>query len=306
MGLAVFWVASEAARTLNSQSKKGLMNYTERQPSPTLSRYLEAFWFVYGGGEISSASDQTERVLPDGCIEWIFHLGDPFQRFVDGDWQVQRRSFVVGEMTKFILLQATGRTTTMGVRFRPGGAYRFLPAPLNLLTDQTVTTDELWGREGTFLEEAVVAAPTDLCRLELIESFLLKRLQATSPRLRFDAAVGEIMGSRGRTRVDQLADRIGWSPRQLEREFRASAGLSPKALARVIRFQSLLHLVGECRLRDWASMALESGYADQPHMVREFREYCGLSPTEQRTTHMGDLASNFVSPQRLTALLGEI
>lgn len=279
------------------------MNYSEHRPSPALAKYLEVIWFV-SEDESAPAPDLSERVLPDGCIEWIFHLGTPFRRCINGDWEVQPRSFVVGELTRFILLQATGPTATMGVRFRPGGAYRFLPAPLHLLTDETVRTDDVWGDDGKYLEEAVLEAASDAARKDLIESFLLRRLRVTAPRHRFDAAVGEIMSSRGQTRVDRLADRIGWSPRHLEREFRVSAGLSPKSLARIIRFQNLLQLVGESQLRNWATLAVASGYSDQPHMVREFREFCGQSPTEQQINAPGDLARHFVSPRRLAALLG--
>src|SRR5262249_43287801 len=125
------------------------MNYKERAPSPLLSKYLEAFWFVSDDGP-SNASAQPERVLPDGCIEWIFHLGSPFQWCVNGNFELQCRSFVVGELTKFILLQPTGPTVTMGVRFRPGGAYRFIPAPLHLFTDDTVPTEDVWGTDGKY------------------------------------------------------------------------------------------------------------------------------------------------------------
>ncbi|HEV7395607.1 MAG TPA: helix-turn-helix domain-containing protein [Pyrinomonadaceae bacterium] len=277
------------------------MHYCEHSPSPVLARYLEAFWFVTDQG--ASAPSGPERVLPDGCIEWIFHLDSPFQRLVSETFETQCRSFVVGELTQFILLQPTGRTNTMGVRFRPGGAYRFMPTPLNLLTDETVATEDIWGMDGKFLEEAVLEAANDLERIELIEQFLIARLHITAARPRFEAAVREIVSSRGQHRIEHIAEIIGWSPRQLEREFRASAGLSPKALARVIRFQSLLQLVGENRLRDWVDLALTTGYADQPHMVREFREFCGQTPTEQINTP-GNLAHHFVSPHRIAALLG--
>jgi transcriptional regulator GlxA family with amidase domain len=138
----------------------------------------------------------------------------------------------------------------------------------------------------------------------VVENFLWRRLQIVEPRVRFEAAVAEIMRSRGQTRVDQLAEQIGWSQRQLEREFRCSAGISPKTLARTIRFQNLLRLAGESTLREWATLALAVGYADQPHMVREFREFAGRTPTACHDEVWGLLAKNFVSPQRLNKLLG--
>jgi AraC-like DNA-binding protein len=277
------------------------MKFTEFPPSPALAKYLEVIWCV---SDENGAPAKAERVLPDGCIEWIFHLSTPFECQLRGSFELQTRSFVVGELTQFILVQPTGPTLTMGVRFRPGGAYRFMPAPLHLLTDETVSTEDVWGAEGKYLEAAVMAEPSQVKRRQIIESFLLAQLDRTAARPRFEAAVRQIVASRGRSRVDRVADSIGISSRQLEREFLASAGISPKALARIIRFQALLKMVGESQLRDWAELALASGYADQPHMVREFREFCGQSPTEQQAVSLGELASHFVSPRRLAALLG--
>lgn len=279
------------------------MNYTEHQPMPVLADYLECVWFV-SDADASPAARPVERVLPDGCIEWIFHLGAPFQRWTQAEgWQLQARSFVVGELTQFLLLQPGGPVSVMGVRFKPGGAYRFLALPLDLLTDRTISTEDVWGPGARYLEEAVLSARTDAERTRLVEGFLVQRL-LISARPRFDAAITHIISSRGRMRMGQLADSVGWSRRQLEREFRASAGLSPKALARIIRFQNLLRLVGEGELCEWASLALESGYADQPHMVREFREFSGQSPTERQARAAGHLASHFLSPRRLAILLG--
>src|SRR6267142_3843616 len=161
------------------------MKYIEHRPSPALLKYLEVIWCV-SDDETAPAPAQAERVLPDGCIEWIFHLGAPFQRCINGTFELQGRSFVVGELTQFILLQATGPTATMGVRFRPGGAYRFMPAPLTLLTDETVPTEDVWGPEGKHLEGAVLEAPTDIERIRLIETFLLGRLHLKAARPRFE------------------------------------------------------------------------------------------------------------------------
>ena len=278
------------------------MKYTELKPRPALAQHLECFWFASSDAPPAGV---PERVLPDGCLEWIFHLGTPFRRLNQAkEWEIQPRSFVVGELTRFILLQPAGPVETMGVRFRPGGAYRFLPFPVDLLTDRFVSSSDVWGREGEHLEEVVRSAHTHLNRQHAVESFLIRRLIDSEPRRRFDAAIGAVMRSRGQMRVNQIAGAIGCSPRQLEREFRAAAGLSPKAMARVIRFQNLLGMVGADALRRWASVALDCGYADQPHMVREFRDLAGQSPTEHQSHPLGNLSQNFVSPQRLSDLLG--
>lgn len=280
------------------------MRYCEQRPTAALAPYLECLWFASGSNELAT-SGSIERVLPDGCVEWIFHLGAPFQRATSsGDWETQPRSFVVGELTRFLLLRPVGRIEIMGVRFKPGGAYRFLPFPLDSLTDNSIPSADVWGPQGTWLEESVLEASSDAQRQQLVEEFLLRRSERTTSRPRFEAAIGEIIRTRGQVRVHDLAGQVGLSSRQLEREFRSRVGLSPKSLARIMRFQNLLRLVGEGALREWAYLALEGGYADQPHMVREFREFAGHSPAERQITVAGELGSYFISPRRLAALLG--
>ncbi|HKY27919.1 MAG TPA: helix-turn-helix domain-containing protein [Pyrinomonadaceae bacterium] len=280
-----------------------MISYTEKLPSPALQKDVECFWFASGAGNLPASA--PERILPDGCLELIFHLGSQFQRWsaVVG-WQDQPRSFVVGELTKFLLVRPSGHASIMGVRFRPRGAYRFLRFSLDEFTDQNIPLNDLWGLAGKHLEERVNETLDDDERQKLVEEFLLLELSKSISRPRFQAAVEDIIHSRGLTRVGEVAAKIGMSPRQLEREFRVGIGLSPKAFARIIRFQNLMRLVGEQPLREWTRLALDGGYADQPHMVREFREFTGQSPTEHNITLIGDLAARFISPRRLAALLG--
>lgn len=286
------------------------MHYTEQRPSPALAQYLECFWFLTAT-DTSPATGASEKVFPDGCVEWIFHMGTPFQRAITSGttgataaWERQPRSFVVGELTRFLLLQPTGDVAVMGVRFRPGGAYRFLPFPLSDIKDNTVPTGDVWGPGGTRLEESVLEGRNKTERQQLVEDFLRQQLVKTTGRPRFEAAVNEIIRARGQRRVHEVATEVGWSSRQLEREFRAGAGLSPKAFSRIMRFQNLLRLVGDGALREWANLAIEGGYADQPHMVREFREFCGHTPTERQIVDSDEFAIHFISPRRLAALLG--
>lgn len=280
-----------------------MISYREQRPSPALVEYLECFWFASDSRNLSA--NKSEKILPDNCVEWIFHLGEPFERWTPGKkWKTQPRSFIVGELTRYLLVRSTGQSIIMGVRFRPGAAYRFLPTPLDELTDQNIPTGDLWSREGKRLEEAINEAEDDVERQRIVEEFLLRRLSTTTSRPRFEFAVKEIIRHRGQMRVGEVASEIGLSSRQLEREFRLNAGLAPKAFARIIRFQNLLRLVGERSLREWTALALEGGYADQPHMVREFRDFAGQSPSERDLIIAGDLGSCFVSPQRLAVLLG--
>lgn len=277
------------------------MNYVEYSPHPALRSYIECIWFAEDGG--SSLSSRPERVLPDGCVEWILHLANPYRQFANGSWRQQGRSFVVGELTRFLLLQPAGPVSTMGVRFRPLGAYRFFNFSLHELTDRLVPSRDIWADSGS-IEEAIFEASSHRARKEVVERFLTHLLERSAHRPRFEVAVARIIRSRGQTRIRDIASEALLSPRQLEREFRAYLGISPKSLARIVRFQTLLSNLGEQQLREWASLALAAGYADQPHMVREFRAFAGQTPTDKISGPNDGLSHNFISPKRLASLLG--
>lgn len=277
------------------------MNYREHLPPPELAGSVECFWQV--SDDPGGAERPPESVSPDGCVEWIFHLAEPFRRYRrDGGSDRQPSSFVVGQLTGPIRIAPTGRVETLGVRFRPGGAYPFLPLPLDHLTDRTAASSDVWGPEGRRVEEAVRHAGTSASARRVLESFLLRRLAAAERDSRIDGAVRILLARRGNTRISELARDVAWSPRQLEREFRRRVGVSPKSLARILRFQNVLRRRGRHPDRSWADLAVHCGYADQAHLVREFRELSGATPTGIDSGPT-DLTRHFVSPDRLETLL---
>ena len=112
------------------------------------------------------------------------------------------------------------------------------------------------------------------------------------------AAVRRMLGaSSGRLSISALARESGWSVRQLERRFRSETGLSPRVLARIVRFQRVFRALGRER-SDWVSVALDCGYSDQPHLIREFREFTGQTPGAFERSAPG-LGAGFVAPERL-------
>jgi len=206
-------------------------------------------------------------------------------------------------MTRPINIAPTGPVHTLGVRFRPGGAREILAVPLDLLTDTTAETADLWSADGRRIEDEVGNARDDEARRGALERFLEARLpRAHVGTSRLEAAIGLVLRSRGRAEVAEVARHVGWSRRQLERQFRAGVGLSPKAFSRVVRFQNVLRLAGPARGASWADLAARCGYADQAHLTREFRELSDATPASGEAAG-GDLARHFVAPARLEQLL---
>jgi transcriptional regulator GlxA family with amidase domain len=97
--------------------------------------------------------------------------------------------------------------------------------------------------------------------------------------------------------IESLADDLGISLRKLDRVFNARVGLTPKALCRVVRFQQVLKMVErDQQSRDWAQLAVECGYYDQSHFIKEFSAFTGLSPTAY-FSEQNALSAYFTSSQ---------
>jgi AraC-like DNA-binding protein len=271
------------------------LRYRERRPRAPLHRFVECFWFVSGDGRGAA----TQTIVPDGCPELIVHSGEPFRRGHGERAERQPTAFLVGALTEALRVQPSARISTMGIRFRPSGLRAFLRAPQDELTDRTTPIDALWGAPVCELEARLHEAPGDGQRASIAEEFLLARMAAgPGPDLRVEAAVGHLLAERGQTRLAALAATAGLSERQLERRFRSAVGLGPKALARLVRFQQVYRRLGEEVRSDWAGIALDCGYFDQAHLLRDFRELAG-SPPSRLLGSEGELARQFVDPARL-------
>jgi AraC-like DNA-binding protein len=208
---------------------------------------------------------------------------------------------LVGQLTGCFFLQPRARVETMGIRFRPGGAFAFLGPRTHELTGRVVSLRDVWGAAAAELEDAVASAEGPPAQAAAAQRWLQRRLPlAPAPDRAVDAAVRAIVGRRGAVAVADLAGAVGLSPRQLERRFRAAVGVPPKALARVLRFQSVLHAVGQ-GAGDWAGLALDHGYFDQPHLIRDCQDLAGETPA-RLLARLGELGRRFIAPERLAAL----
>jgi transcriptional regulator GlxA family with amidase domain len=169
-----------------------------------------------------------------------------------------------------------------GVRFRPALGRAFLRAPLLELTDRIVPLGALWGRAARSLEQQLAEARSIGQAIARAESFL-GGAPAPSP---IERAATWLLARRGQVSVDDLARSAGLSARQFRRLCMDASGLTPKRLARVIRFRHALVRAQQSGWPiDWAQLALDCGYFDQAHLINEFHEFAATTPAEYLTTH---------------------
>ncbi|AZO54250.1 MULTISPECIES: AraC family transcriptional regulator [unclassified Mesorhizobium] len=188
-------------------------------------------------------------------------------------------SFAAGLFAGPVMIESFGGACCIQVNFTPLGARRFFRLPMSELTDSMVVLDDVLGVEGAALRERLGNAPDWTARFDLAEAFVTARLEsAAETPLEIAWAYDRIITSGGRTRIASLAERLGWSRKHLADKFSDATGIGPKTLSRIVRFNRALRLSRELTA-DWADVAADCGYADQAHLVREFRELAGETPT---------------------------
>jgi AraC-like DNA-binding protein len=279
------------------------MRYSEHPPALALRRFVECIWFLED--DQPNPQRPVERILPDGCMELIVHWRSSFLCRPPGlPAQRQPGSFLVGGLTSFFEVQPPERIGTLGIRFRPAGACAFFRVPMDALTDRVVPLDALCGHDAELFREQVAEARTNRERVRVAEKFLWRLRAATGgrgPDARIECVVREILRTRGQTTVLALSEDAGISGRQLERKFLACAGLGPKVLCRLLRFQSVFREIGPEPAPNWAGIAADSGYFDQAHLIADFKRFAGETPSSL-VAGKGLLTSYFTSRERLKAL----
>jgi AraC-like DNA-binding protein len=252
------------------------MRYREFYPQTPLNRFVECVWTLEA--ERTSEPGHPERILPDGCSELILNFGEAFSQHEGRKTKRQPRNFLVGQMTGPILISPTGTVELIGIRFHPGGTFPFFRVPMHELTDQVTDLGSLAsGLERSLLDAAVNLSDMSE-RVVAIEAFLNTYVMQCRHDSWLLGLASKVVESGGLVPIDQLAYEAGISNRQLERRFLREVGLGPKMLSRILRFQQVFRAVERCD-GAWAPVAIECGYYDQAHLIRDFNQFARQTPT---------------------------
>jgi AraC-like DNA-binding protein len=245
------------------------------EPAPPLRDFVEHLWLFS-----DVPPHGRERIVPTGSFELVVNLEDDLIRIYAAPEAIRSRRFsgalVSGAYSRFFVIDTQAHASIIGVHFKPGGAYPFLHARADELSDTHVELDAIWGPAAKVLRERLCEARTPKARFELLEHALLDRLvDAHTARDRVQYAIERLANG---ARVTTTADEVGLCHRRFIQVFSARVGMTPKVFGRVQRFQrALSSMKGSA---SWAELAVCSGYFDQSHMIREFVALSGLTPAE--------------------------
>lgn len=256
------------------------MNYQTFQPNSDLESLISCYWTL----EVPAESDaQKQRIIPDGTIEMAFILGDDIKRYTsEDDFIIQPRAMVLGQTIEPFYIEPTGYVNTFAIRFYPYGFANFVTMPLKDLVNKETPIELLFGEKtAKELELKIIEATNSIERIEIIETFLLDKLnQKTTIDIIVKTTIDALLATKGSASISTILKEDLSKRRQLERNFIKQIGVSPKQLGKVIRLQTALKMLLNKKTESLTDIAYESEYFDQAHFIKDFKEFTGINPKD--------------------------
>lgn len=243
--------------------------------SEPLAGYVRAFWVLEG--EVAEDRPYIHRTLATFSPELIFHYKRPFEELTPGNRQ--EKTFLTGihaqtgRIRRFVVKEEFG---IFGVFLEPYAIPALFGIPSAAIANELPDLFALLGQEGKDLEEQMMFAANTAARIELVTSFLQRRLSVL-PRPEIIHATRIIYERKGQLNLRRLADDCCLSQRQFERKFKETIGFTPKTFSRIVRFRSLV-AGNRKHYHSLAEMAYDFGYCDQAHFIDDFKEFSGYTP----------------------------
>lgn len=242
------------------------MQYAEI-PLPALDGLVKTLWTLRCDGAAGAVVEHD--ATPDGCLEIIRRLEGR------SSWgRAQPAAFVAGLVDRPARLQFSGDAAFVGLRLWPWTWHALGGRPCSAFVNDWIALEDagLPADLASMFSTLDAAPDPALCdRLASVDDGML-------------AATGRsILDS---TTVAALAARCGHTMRGLQRWFQRHVGIAPRTYLRLLRFQETLVTI-QAQPAVLADQAALHGYADQPHMAREFRALAGRAPRTARKRARG-------------------
>ncbi len=247
------------------------------EPSPLLASYVKHYWILEG----DFPEGMSERIIPTGNIQLIFYKGSHRMTAPeDNQGKILPPSLLSGQTTGYSDIFPTGTIRIICVVFQPLGANAFFRLPMQELSNQKVSAQDLSDPFLEILEEKVMITKSVTACIRHIETFLINRLVVSRDQQRILAAIRLINQRPTDIRLNDLSNETCLSDKQFRRLFASHVGLNPKDFIRTVRFQYALSIAQHHPGISLAQLAVDAGFYDQPHLINEFRQFSGLTPKE--------------------------
>jgi AraC-like DNA-binding protein len=258
------------------------MNLTFIQPWPELRAYVDSLWVFESEFGLPPA-DQS-LAAPNGCPKLIVPYENSLESIANDRAQVsyEQGLYFVGNMDTSTVIRSSGkRTGFIGIEFSPGGAFSIFGIPMNETYNGLFDAETLFGGWGRDVRDRLRELPTVKRKVELLQSELVGLL-LVRPRSNglVEYCVKSLKATDGRLPIRELERRTGFTRQHITTQFQRHVGLSPKALAGILRFQKFYRKWAQGVAFDVLREELYDDYYDQAHFAKEFKRMTGYPPRQ--------------------------
>jgi AraC-like DNA-binding protein len=233
------------------------INYKEYFPSFSLSEYVACYWILNTQGKVNNV---PHRILPDACIDLIFDF-------------TANVSFISGIANETANLLLDGTIKTMGIRFLPKAIPFILRSNASEFLNNGYETGYVVKSLQQMADKVLNSADSSQA-LKIIPDELEIFFKDFKVNDRFLKILEHSLYCKGCSNVRELAAHHEISEKQVTRYFKEYIGLSTKEFLKIVRFQNLLSLIKN-RKNNILQHALELGYYDQSHLLKDLNKYFG-------------------------------
>jgi AraC-like DNA-binding protein len=243
---------------------QGEFEHARRAPSPRLANLVEHYWHV--SWDLRGLPAQLQETLPHPNVHYVVEAG---------------QTAIYGVHTARYVRSLEGQGHAFGIKFKAGAFRSFYGRPVSGLKDRSLHPADIFGASASRFESEVSARPDVDAMAWAAEQLLLAHLPVLAPKT---AMVGELVAKvaadRSLVSVEALVTLSGLGKRQLQRLFNEYVGVSPKWVINRYRLHEAMAQLQSGQPIVWAELALELGYFDQSHFIRDFRRLLGCTPAE--------------------------
>ena len=209
----------------------------------------------------------------------FFYLREPIKTFSKTkELIVNPPTLIVGPQLTRVDVQMGHHHLIVHVGFKPGGLYQLIGTSMHELIDQNYSATDILGPEADAVLEQLRNTADWRELVLIVERFLLKKLCGNKQTKSFDSAISLLLSRNGNIPIDTVAATACLSLKQFERKCKERIGLPPKLFARLARFSSAYRLKEANPQLSWTSICYDCGYFDQMHLIRDFKEFAGVTP----------------------------
>ncbi|WP_152443633.1 helix-turn-helix domain-containing protein [Bacillus sp. THAF10] len=259
------------------------------KPTAALSPWVECYWQVQFE---SGLNVKEETILPNGKVEMIFALQGNYQ-VVNRKTKHVKEAWLSGLQLEPLHIEYSGTSNLVGIRFKPYGLFPFLTIPICETANFVEPCSDIFGSVYQQLYDVLLQLNHESYIGQSIDHFLLNLInEMKTKQYKLMKEISSQLQKNSNQAISDLALNLGYTERHLTRLCRDQFGVSPKMIARIFRFERALSNLFGCPDAPNVNRAIELGFYDQSHFLKEFKRFSGMTPEVYKQKAKN--ASNFL------------